>query len=182
MKKITIITLLLICTQSAFSQFYLSVSPCYYNGTGSRSQKLSGTVEVGRTFDVLNLGLDYGRTNFAASDKEVGDTSKFVELRPTLTVFQKGNFSSGLTIGIGHVFNAEQNLLTEFSYSIGYNITPNFMIGLFQGNYWFDGKYSASKWEYTGLSLTFSLSSLKKDAMEAGSTTRHFIRKALHRF
>ena len=63
------------------------------------------TTEVSRTFGIFDIGLMLGRLNLAK-----GDSLFFTELLPTINVFSKGRFSEALTIGIGRVFGATQNL------------------------------------------------------------------------
>jgi hypothetical protein len=117
----------------------------YTNAIGTFNQKVFMTTEVGRTFGIFDIGLMIGRFNLAK-----GDSLFFTELVPTINVFSKGRFSEALTLGIGRVFGATQNLLTELTNSINFAPNNRFIITVYQGNYFFDGKLSTSKAQFMG--------------------------------
>ena len=145
------------------AQTYVSFSPSIYNGTGTFREKAMFTLEVGRTFDVFNLGLAYGKTNLAK--QEGGDTTNFIQIRPTLNLFSFQKFSAGVTLGIGKVFGAEQNLMTEFAYSINYMPNQNLFFSLFQGRYNFDGRESASRFSFFGATIGYVFAPTEKKAL-----------------
>jgi hypothetical protein len=148
---------------ASYSQTYVSFSPSIYNGTGSFREKSMFTLEAGRAFDVFNLGVAYGKTNIAP--QEAGDTTNFLEIRPTLNVFSSGKFSAGITLGLGHVLNAKQGLMTEFAYGINYMANQHFFFSLFQGFYHFDGRQSASRYSFFGATVGYAFSKKENKAL-----------------
>src|ERR1700712_820598 len=101
-------------TYHCISQPYISLAPSLTNTSGPIADKLNLALEVGQQWDVFSLGLDIGKTTF--SKVGVKDTSLYLEIRPSLNVFQQGKFTNTLTIGAGFVFGAEESLLTELTY------------------------------------------------------------------
>ena len=125
----------------------------YTNAIGNFNQKMFITTEVGRTYGIFDIGLLVGRLNLAKAT----DSSYFTEILPTINVFSKGRFSEALTLGAGYVFGAKQNFLTEITNSINFAPNNRLVITVFQGNYFFDGRFSTSKAQFMGLSFTFNL-------------------------
>jgi len=165
----TTLLLLLCCgiTITVFSQErekephynYLSIATSVYtNSPGSFNQKVFNTVEAGRTFGIFDIGITLGKLNLMHSD-----TSWFVEVLPTINVFSKGRFSEAFTLGAGNVINAKENFLTEITNSINFAPTNKVIISVYQGNYFFDGKYSTSKAQFMGISLTYNF--IKKNSI-----------------
>jgi hypothetical protein len=166
MKKIFFFILLLAIGSTVYSQErekephynYFSFGTCVYmNAIGTFNQKVFMTTEFGRTFGIFDIGLMIGRLNLAK-----GDSLFFTEILPTINIFSKGRFSEALTLGIGRVFGAKENLLTELTNSINFAPNNRFIITVFQGNYFFDGKLSTSKAQFMGLSVTFNF--IKKNS------------------
>ena len=147
---------------------YISLGTSVYtNAIGSFKQKAFVTTEFGRTFGIFDIGLMIGRLNLAK-----GDSLFFTEILPTINVFSKGRFSEALTLGIGRVFGARQNLLTELTNSINFAPNNRLILTVFQGNYFFDGKLSTSKAQFMGLSVTFNF-------IERNSKTEQLRKKSL---
>jgi len=176
MRKTFVSVLFSIITIAAFSQerekephyTYLSLGASVYTNTpGSFNQKAFMTAEAGRTFGIFDIGLLVGKRNFIKSD-----TSWFTEVLPTINVFSKGRFSEALTLGAGYMINAKENFLTEITNSINFAPSNNWVISVFQGNYFFDGRLSTSKAQFMGLSTTFNF-------IKSNSTTDIKRRKSL---
>ena len=67
--------------------YYISVSTnVLVNSKGGFSKRFSPAIEVGRTYGIFDIGLANGLTNFAGSD-----TTHYLEFRPTINIFSKGN-------------------------------------------------------------------------------------------
>ena len=131
---------------------YLSFGTCVFtNAIGTLKEKVFMTTEVGKTFGIFDIGLMVGRLNLAK-----GDSLFFTEIVPTINVFSKRRFSEALTLGIGHIYGAKQNLLTEITNSINYAPTNRIVLTVFQGNYFFDGRFATSKAQFMGLSMTYN--------------------------
>lgn len=148
---------------------YLSFGTCVFtNAIGTFKEKVFLTTEFGRTFGIFDIGLMLGRLNLSK-----GDSLFFTEIVPTINVFSKGRFSEALTLGIGHVYGAKQNLLTEITNSINYAPTNRIVLTVFQGNYFFDGKLSTSKAQFMGLSMTYNF--IKKNSETSGLRKRSLL-------
>ena len=145
--------MLLFISCKCFSQTYLSIAPSLTNTAGSIADKSNIAIEAGRQWEVFSLGLDIGKTTL--SKVTIKDTTAYLEIRPSLNVFQQGNFTNTLTIGIGYVFNAKENLLTELTYGIEYAFTPKTHFNVFFGQYFYSGKTSASNATFFGISAMF---------------------------
>ena len=136
-----------------FCQPYISLAPSLTNTAGTIADKSNLTLEVGQQWDVFSLGLDIGKTTLSPVTNK--DTSNYLEIRPSLNVFQQDKFTNTLTIGIGYIFNAKENLLTELTYGIEYAFTPKTHFNVFFGQYFYSGKISASNTTFFGLSAMF---------------------------
>ena len=154
-----------LCFLSAFSQekrekeahyTYLSLgSSVYTNAIGSFDQKVFMSAEVGRSFGIFDIGVAVGRLNFVKAGDGL-DSNWFVEVVPTINVFSKGRFSEALSLGAGRIFNRKENFLTEITNSINFAANDKFIITVFQGNYFFDGRLSTSHAQFMGLSMTYN--------------------------
>jgi len=125
----------------------------FVNTKGGFGKRFSPSVEFGRTFGIFDIGLATGRMNSVASG---GDTTRFLEFRPTINIFSKGRFAEGLCLGAGYVFNAKQALMTEICNSINFNISENVALAVVQGYYFFDGTNSSRNTQYMGFTFTYN--------------------------
>lgn len=138
------------------AQTYLSLNPSLSNQAGSFADKSNLAIEVGRQWDVFSLGLIAGKNSLA---KPVGhDTTTYVELRPNLNVFQQGKFTNTFTAGIGYIFNAKENLLTEVTSGIEYAFSPQIHFNIVFGQYYYSGRYSDSNSTFFGISCMYFFS------------------------
>ncbi len=141
--------------------FYVSVNAdVFVNTKGGAAKRFSPSVEIGRTYGIFDIGLATGRLNSIGPG---GDTSRFLEFRPTINVFSKGRFAEALCLGGGYVFKAKQGLMTEVCNSINFNISEIWAIAVTQGYYYFDGTNSNRGGQYMGFSLTYNF--LKKHSV-----------------
>ena len=128
---------LLFASFSSFSQTYISLAPSLTNTAGTLSEKSNITLELGQQWDVFSLGIDIGKTTLTRIKGR--DTSAYIELRPNLNVFQQGKFTNTFTAGIGVVFNAKENLLTELTNGIEYAFSNKLHFNMFFGQYFYSG-------------------------------------------
>lgn len=133
------------------SQTYISLEPALTNTAGSLADKANISIEVGRQWDVFSLGIDIGKSTLAPVHGR--DTSLYLEIRPNLNIFQQGKFTNTLTPGIGFIFNAKENLITELTSGIEYAYSPLIHFNIFFGQYFYSGKTSASNVTFFGLSI-----------------------------
>ena len=148
--KTFIFTLLILTGYTSFSQPYISLAPSLTNTAGTIADKSNIALEVGQQWDVFSMGLDIGKTTLSKITGK--DTSTYLELRPNLNVFQEGKFTNTFTAGIGYIFGAEENLLTEVTYGIEYSYSDKLHFNMFFGNYYYSGKVSASNVSFFGIS------------------------------
>ncbi len=147
---------LLLINSFCNAQTYISVVPSLTNSAGTIAEKANFSIEVGKQWDVFSLGLDIGKTTFGKISGK--DTSVYLEIRPNLNVFQQGKFTSTFTPGIGYVFNAKENLVTEVTYGIEYALNDLIHFNVYSGQYFYSGKGSASSVSFFGLSVIKYLS------------------------
>ena len=154
MKKITLVLLFLSASFISKAQFYASLMPGFYTGSGTVAQRSTFDVEFGKQWDVFSLGLDIGKINLAPKATPI-DTTWYTEIRPNLNVFQQGKFTNTLTIGLGYIFGAHENVLTEFTTGIQYTPNPTISYNVYFGTYYFSGVNSASNQNFLGVSVMY---------------------------
>ena len=163
MKKLPLFLVLSFLTAYCFGQPYISLATSLTNTAGTIAEKSNIAIEVGQQWDVFTLGLDLGKTTLSPVSKR--DTSYYFELRPSLNVFQQGKFTNTFTTGIGYIFNAKENLVTELTYGIEYSFTTKTHFNAFFGQYFYSGKESASNVTFFGISAMFYLRPTKAGAI-----------------
>ena len=150
-KRIRFVTVFLFfsCFQ-CLSQTYISFAPGLTNTAGTIADKSNIAFEVGKQWEVFSMGLAFGKTTLS---KVTGkDTSNYLEIRPNLNIFQQGKFTNTFTAGIGYIFQAKENLLTELTYGIEYSLTEKLHFNVNFGQYFYSGKESASSVSFFGIS------------------------------
>ncbi len=151
MKKTLFVAIAVTITSSCLAQFYISLAPSLTNSPGTILDKANIAFEFGKQWDVFSMGLDLGKTTLA---KVTGrDTSVYLELRPNLNIFQQGKFTNTFTPGIGYIFNASQNLMTELTYGIEYAHNDRVHFNVYFGQYFYSGKTDASNVTFFGASV-----------------------------
>ena len=151
MKKVIFVIILLVVSLCGMSQTYISIEPAFTNTAGTLADKANISIEAGRQWDVFSLGIDVGKTTLAPVHGR--DTSVYFEVRPNLNIFQQGKFTNTLTPGIGFIFNAKENLMTEITSGIEYAYSPLIHFNIFFGQYFYSGKASSSNVTFFGLSV-----------------------------
>ncbi|MDB5135472.1 MAG: hypothetical protein JWP37_2075 [Mucilaginibacter sp.] len=141
--------------------FYISANTnVFVNSRGGAAKRFSPSVEFGRTYGIFDIGLATGRLNSLNSG---GDTTRFLEFRPTINIFSKGRFAEALCLGGGYVLKAKQGMMTEICNSINFNISETVAVAVLQGYYFFDGTNSSRSTQYMGFSFTYNF--LKKHSV-----------------
>jgi hypothetical protein len=134
--------------------FYLSANTdVFVNARGGVAKRFSPAVEFGRTYGIFDIGLATGRVNSLSSG---GDTTRYIEFRPTINIFSKGRFAEGLCLGAGYLFKAKQGLMTEICNSINFNVSETVAVAVTQGYYFFDGTNSSRNTQYMGFAFTYN--------------------------
>jgi len=151
MKNLLLLFCLITLSSNLSAQTYISFVPCVTNSAGTLAEKSNFSFEVGRQWDVFSLGLDVGKTSMGKVDGR--DTTAYLEIRPNLNVFQQGKFTNTLTPGIGYIFNAKENLVTEVTSGIEYSYSPVLHFNIYFGQYYYSGRVSSSNVTFFGLSV-----------------------------
>jgi hypothetical protein len=125
----------------------------FVNTKGSIAQRISPSIEFGRTYGIFDIGLATGRLN---SLKGSSDTSTYLEFRPTINIFSKGRFAESLCLGAGYIFGAKQGLMTEICNGINFNISEYLAIAVLQGYIFIDGSNSNRSTQYMGINVTYN--------------------------
>ena len=94
MKKILLVIFSICIVFKTNAQTYVALMPAFYTGAGTAAARSAFNVEVGKHWDVFSVGLDIGKINLAK--KYGNDTTWFAKVRPNLSVFQQGKFTSRL--------------------------------------------------------------------------------------
>ena len=153
MKKILSAFFVCLVGFAASCQTYISLAPQFTNSPGTLTEKGNVALEIGRQWDVFSMGIDVGKTTMAHVDGR--DTSVYLELRPNLNVFQQGRFTNTFTAGIGGIFNAKENFMTELTSGIEYAYSERIHFNVVFGQYFYSGKYSSSDVTFFGVSAMF---------------------------
>ena len=151
MKKLILATCLCIYSVLGYSQFYVSPSFSYYNGTGEFKDKGMATLEVGKTFkETVSVGLAGGVLNFR-------DYTPYAELRTSTVFHSYKNISVAGVLGAGYVFqDSPQNLMVEYGGAVNIGLSNRYTLSISGGAYKFNGRSSASSTSYVGTGLTYS--------------------------
>jgi hypothetical protein len=144
---------------STRSVFNFKAAPMYvrttpfsiYTGAGNPRDRIAQSIELGKSFNVIDLGIAFGRNSLRP------DTSLFLEGRITMDVANYGVFANEMTIGAGRVFDREGSLMLELTYSIVAQIAPRVGVGLTTGYYDFSNELTDSSRTFYGLFLRFGL-------------------------
>lgn len=143
-------------TRSVFNvkaaPWYLRALPfCIYTGAGKPNDRIAQYIEIGKTFNVIDLGLAFGRNTLRP------DSTLFLEGRVTMDVANYGIFANEMTIGAGRVFDSPGSLMLELSYSIIAQVAPRLGIGLTTGYYDFSSELTDSSKTFYGVYLRYGL-------------------------
>ena len=156
MKKYMSFGLLFFCSHICFSQTFVALAPALTNEAGTLAGKSNLALELGHQWDVFSIGLDLGKTSLGRMKDR--DTTAYLELRPNLNVFQQGKFTNTLTTGIGYIFSAKENLMTELTSGIEYALNNNWHFNMYFGQYYYSGRTDASTVTFFGVSAMFYFS------------------------
>jgi hypothetical protein len=124
------------------------------NTRGGVVQRLTPSIEFGRTYGIFDFGVAIGKLNSVGTSR---DSSIFTIFRPTIKVFSKGRFSEGLCFGAGYVYGAKQSFITEICNSINFNISATAQVSIVQGYYFLDGTDSGRSAQFMGINFTYNL-------------------------
>jgi len=141
---------------AASAQTYIMFGPSLTNTAGTLADKSNLAIELGHQWDAFSMGVDLGRTTLAKKGNR--DTTIYLEMRPNLNVFQQGKFTNTLTTGIGFIFNARMNLVTELTSGIEYAFTPQIHFNTYFGQYYYSGLTETDNTTFFGISIMYYFS------------------------
>jgi hypothetical protein len=162
-RLIRLLIVILLPAAQMHAQTYVSLAPALTNTAGTAADKANLALEVGRQWDVFSLGLAFGKTTLSPVSHR--DTSKYIELRPNLNIFQVGKFTNTFTPGIGYVFNAREDLVTEVTYGIEYSLSDQLHVNAYFGQFFYSGKETASNVSFFGISAAWFFAPVKGGSM-----------------
>ena len=132
--------------------WYLRAMPfSIYTGAGKTSDRVAQTIEIGKSFNVIDVGIAFGRTSLRP------DTTLLLEGRVTMDVANYGIFANEMTLGAGRLFDHQGSLVLELAYTIFAQVGKHIGVGLTTGYYDFSNElYDASK-TYYGIYFRYGL-------------------------
>ncbi|SFD06997.1 hypothetical protein [Spirosoma endophyticum] len=144
---------------SSRSIFNFKAAPIYvrttpfsiYTGAGNPRDRIAQSIEIGKSFNVIDLGVAFGRNSLRP------DSTLFLEGRVTMDVANYGIFANEMTIGAGRVFDKQGSLMLELTYSIIAQVAPRLGIGLTTGYYDFSNEVTDSSKTFYGIYLRFGI-------------------------
>jgi hypothetical protein len=146
------------------SAFYSRIMPVStITGAGTLPNKLLQTIEVGRSFSMLDLGLAYGGHLIPVDNTQapfVGLSKynfSFLEVRATMDASQYGIFSNEISIGMGYNFDKDIPCVLEITSTILAQVHKHIGIGVVVGYYDFSGSVVDYNTEYYGLFMRIGL-------------------------
>ena len=122
-----------------------------YTGPGITTDRIAQMIEVGKTFNVVDVGIAFGRNSLRP------DTSLFLEGKVTMDVCNIGIFANEMTIGAGRVFDTKGSLMLELSYNLFAQLSKNFGIGLTTGYYDFSNQTYGSSKTFFGVFIRYGI-------------------------
>lgn len=132
--------------------FYIRAVPfAIYTGSGQPRDRISQSIEMGKSFNVIDLGIAAGRNSLRP------DSTFYLEGRVTMDVANYGIFANEMTIGAGRVFDKRGSLMLELTYSIMAQIAPKLGVGLTTGYYDFSSADSDNSKAFYGICLRYGL-------------------------
>jgi len=158
-------------TRSVFNfkaaPWYGRVAPLMiYTGAGKMRDRIAQSIEVGKSFDVIDLGVAFGRNALRP------DSALFLEGRVTMDVANYGVFANEMTIGAGRVFDKSGSLMLELTYSIVAQVAPRLGIGLTTGYFDFSSEQSDNSKTFYGVFLRYGLLRTDSGGLIGGGRAR----------
>jgi len=163
MKHLLIIFLCTAISIRCAAQTYIAICPSLVNTPGTVAGKTNIALEVGRQMGVFSVGADIGKTHFASQPGR--DTTIYLEVRPNLNIFEHGKFTNTLTMGIGGVFNAKENFMTELTTGMEYEMNDHYHFNANFGQYYFSGRETLTSYTFFGFSVMHYFGRTNKKAL-----------------
>jgi hypothetical protein len=153
----TLTTVLPKVKQKFINTIYMRASPlCIYTGADYLKDKISQNIELGKSFGIMDVGVALGRNALRRDTAHNGTT--YMEAKVSMTIAQYGIFSNEMVVGAGYVFNAENFLMLELSYTIYGQFWKRLGMGITTGFYDFSGNTTDNSRNTFGLFFRYGLS------------------------
>ena len=134
------------------SEWYARLMPIGVStSAGLMADRTTQNIEFGRSFDVIDLGVAYGRLT------QRSDTTRFAEIKATMDACQYGIFSNEFTFGAGRIFNSSTPYLFEISTTMMVQVNKFIGAGVVVGDYYTTGVLSSNSNQFFGLFLRYGL-------------------------
>lgn len=138
-------------TLTTSSWYFRSMPFSIYSNAGKYADRVSQNIEFGKSFEVLDLGLAYGRNSLRP------DSTSYLQARITMDACQYGIFSNEVSIGVGKIFNSATPMIFEYSTTILAQVSRKIGVGVIVGNYDFTGEVSDYSKQFFGVFLRIGL-------------------------
>lgn len=122
-----------------------------YTGAGKRADRVPQSIEIGKSYNVVDFGLAFGRVS------QRPDSTLFLEGRVTMDVCNYGIFANEMTIGAGRIFDKSGSLMLELSYNIFAQVSKRWGIGLTTGYYDFSNEVADASKTFYGVYVRYGL-------------------------
>ena len=134
------------------TSWYGRITPfSIYTGPGLLNDRINQNIEFGRSFNVIDIGLVYGRVS------QRKDSTQFLEAKITMDACQYSIFSNEFSIGAGYVFNSNTPIMLDISSTIFAQFGKIWGIGIVTGYYDLSGDVYGYNKNYFGLFVRFGL-------------------------
>ena len=135
---------------------YLRPMPlCVYTGAGYLKDRTNQNIELGKSFGVIDVGAALGRN--ALRHDTLGNGTTYLEAKVTMEIAQYGLFSNEMVIGGGYVFNSQNFLMLEISYTIYAQFWKRMGLGILAGFYDYSGNRTDNSRNTFGLFCRYGL-------------------------
>jgi len=138
-------------TITTSSWYFRSMPFSMYSNAGKYADRISQNIEFGRSFEVLDFGVAYGRNSLRP------DSTSYLQARITMDACQYGIFSNEVSIGVGKIFNSVTPMIFEYSTTILAQVSKKVGVGLIVGNYDFTGEINDVSKQFFGVFLRIGL-------------------------
>jgi hypothetical protein len=138
-------------TLTASSWYFRTMPFSMYSNAGKYADRVSQNIEFGKSFEVLDLGLAYGRNSLRP------DSTSYLQARITMDACQYGIFSNEVSIGVGKLFNSATPMIFEYSTTILAQVSKKIGVGVIVGNYDFTGEVSDVSKQFFGVFFRIGL-------------------------
>ena len=138
-------------TVTTSSWYFRSMPFSIYTNAGKYPDRVNQNIEFGRSFEVLDLGLAFGRNSLRP------DTTSYLQARITMDACQYGIFSNEVSVGVGKIFNSNTPMIFEYSTTILAQVSKKIGLGVIVGNYDFTGEITDISKQFYGVFLRIGL-------------------------